>query len=156
MTTSEIAERRGMDPGLYVLRWVDGGDSLASVGHDDDGRNWFAPTNWIARPGMLGMPSFDWNSVASVESVLLERDWRESAAEKPTDLSARVLAALDLLDRARFRVTDAMPGDPAAEWTRFASNNGRRRIEYRDAASSLVRGAFARLLRAGVLVPEEP
>lgn len=151
-----MTERRGMKHGLYVLRWVDGGASLASVGHDDGGRNWFAPTNWIARPGMLSMPSFDWISVASVEPILLERDWREQATETenpPADLRARTLAALDLLGRVRFRAgTEPAGADSAyAAWSDCdATSRGLFDICWKNLSE--VTG----LVRAGVLVPEEP
>ncbi len=35
-------------PGLYRLHWRSGGSSLAAVGITVDGRNWFAPTNWVS------------------------------------------------------------------------------------------------------------
>ena len=33
-------------PGLYEIRWKDGGKSLAAVGITANGRRWLAPTNW--------------------------------------------------------------------------------------------------------------
>lgn len=62
--------------GLYIFRWKSGGASLASVGFDNEGRRWFAPTNWIA------VPSYDWSRVESVETILLEPDWRENGCPK--------------------------------------------------------------------------
>lgn len=65
----ETLERRGMTHGVYVLRWKTGGESLASVGSDEWGRNWFAPSNWLYWPGMTGMPAFDWMPVESCELI---------------------------------------------------------------------------------------
>ncbi|MEM9067159.1 MAG: hypothetical protein AAGE52_01595 [Myxococcota bacterium] len=52
--------------GLYLINWVDGGTSLASVGSDSDGRRWYAPTNWVTVPG------YDWSIVQSAEHL---RSW---------------------------------------------------------------------------------
>ena len=35
-------------PGLYRLYWASGGSSLAAIGMTSDGRNWFAPVNWLS------------------------------------------------------------------------------------------------------------
>lgn len=52
-------------PGLYLVRWKEGGRSQAAIGIGSDGRHWLAPINWVA-------PSFDhWRLVASVERLLL-------------------------------------------------------------------------------------
>lgn len=53
---------KGLPHGIYRLYWTAGGSSVASVGQDDEGDYWFAPTNWIA------VPSFDWRNV---EQLLL-------------------------------------------------------------------------------------
>lgn len=47
-----------LNHGLYVLGWKTGGTSLASVGSNENGSRWFAPTNWIK------VPYFDWSEVA--------------------------------------------------------------------------------------------
>ena len=41
-----------LSPGLYHIKWKDGGESEAAVGVTADGGRWLAPTNWIA-PGDL-------------------------------------------------------------------------------------------------------
>lgn len=68
-------ERRGLAHGLYVIRWREGGASLASVGYDAAGRNWYSPANWTSGP------CFDWSKVESEEPVLLEKDWRDKEEE---------------------------------------------------------------------------
>jgi Protein of unknown function (DUF551) len=60
-------ERRGLEPGLYRLYWSSGGASLAAVGIDREGRNWFAPTNWVNGCWL------DWRKVKRVESIELNK-----------------------------------------------------------------------------------
>lgn len=50
-------------PGLYALWWNSGGYSLASVGVTADGRNWYAPINWIDGP------SSDWSLVRTATKL---------------------------------------------------------------------------------------
>lgn len=33
--------------GVYKIKWKSGGSSLASIGYDGTGKNWFAPCNWV-------------------------------------------------------------------------------------------------------------
>jgi hypothetical protein len=48
--------------GLYVLRWTEGGTSLAAVGQLYDGARWYAPVNWTSRvPG--GIACTNWSLV---------------------------------------------------------------------------------------------
>ncbi len=65
MTKSEL---RNVTLGLYRLHWKEGGVSLASIGCNERGDLWYAPTNWIE------VPSFDWTKVERVSAVLLEKD----------------------------------------------------------------------------------
>lgn len=46
-----------LKPGIYLICWKSGGHSLASVGLDAQGQNWFAPCNWLT------VPSYDWQRV---------------------------------------------------------------------------------------------
>ena len=36
-----------LEHGIYRLHWKSGGSSLASVGSNERGDRWMAPTNWI-------------------------------------------------------------------------------------------------------------
>lgn len=47
--------------GIYLIKWVEGGSSLAAVGTKEDGTRWYAPTNWINLP-----PQSDWTMVESI------------------------------------------------------------------------------------------
>jgi hypothetical protein len=71
-------------PGLYRLFWKSGGTSVASVGCDYSGRNWFAPTNWI------GVPSFYWSLVESFEQI----DVVENTKEAPRTAARSELATV--------------------------------------------------------------
>jgi len=53
-----------LENGLYRLHWFDGGNSIASVGRDENGRTWFAPANWIR------VPSYEWSLVKSADLIL--------------------------------------------------------------------------------------
>ncbi len=53
-----------LSSGLYEIYWKNGGSSLASVGQDENGSMWFAPTNWVA-----SIPCFDWSTAKSVVKV---------------------------------------------------------------------------------------
>jgi len=51
MKRSEAQELRH---GLYRVYWKSGGGrSLASVGSDENGRRWLAPTNWLLSDGKI-------------------------------------------------------------------------------------------------------
>lgn len=43
----KLSDVQQLDHGLYRVYWKSGGSSLASVGSDDSGKRWLAPTNWI-------------------------------------------------------------------------------------------------------------
>lgn len=58
---------KDVEHGLYLIFWKEGGTSLASVGSNQKGERWFAPTNWIK------VPSYDWKSVAAVEKIPVYR-----------------------------------------------------------------------------------
>jgi hypothetical protein len=47
----------GIKHGLYKIYWKSGGNSLAAVGFDREGSNWYAPCNWTS-----GV-SIDWTGV---------------------------------------------------------------------------------------------
>ena len=34
--------------GLYKIKWMEGGESLAAIGSMHDGKRWIAPTNWTS------------------------------------------------------------------------------------------------------------
>lgn len=113
-TEREIARgvRTAMAHGLYVIRWrAGGGVSLAAVGSDSAGRNWYAPTNWIV------VPSFDWAEVESAEPVLhseqkrhpevatAEEKWREgvaAASQRRALAAAKTLPSLEQLVLSNF------------------------------------------------------
>tara|TARA_R110000772_G_scaffold99174_1_gene198717 strand:- start:3940 stop:4299 length:360 start_codon:yes stop_codon:yes gene_type:complete len=44
----KYSDVQNLDHGLYRIWWKDGGSSLASVGSDQHGFRWLAPTNWIS------------------------------------------------------------------------------------------------------------
>lgn len=71
-------ERRGMKHGIYYLHWKSGGKSIAAVGYDRSGNNWFAPCNWIS--GVWK----DWSSVESAE-LLFENDYSNDNELKASD-----------------------------------------------------------------------
>ena len=50
-------------PGLYIIKWKSGGESHASIGMNDNGSNWIAPTNWVS-PTKQG-----WEIADDVESI---------------------------------------------------------------------------------------
>lgn len=60
--------RHGMRHGVYRIYWKCGGSSVASVGFDKTGWNWFAPANWCG-----GVPCFDWSKVRK-EKLLATQD----------------------------------------------------------------------------------
>lgn len=66
----ESAKRKGMKHGLYRLYWKDGGTSLAAVGYNSPGWNWYQPTNWISAE-----PVFDWRPVAGVELLIHDQEY---------------------------------------------------------------------------------
>lgn len=55
--------------GLYVLHWVGGGSSLASVGQLYDGTRWYAPCNWTSATPEGRVTSTDWNMVERAECL---------------------------------------------------------------------------------------
>lgn len=60
-----MAEVKKLTPGLYVVAWNHGGESLAAVGMTVNGGRWLAPVNWVQpsdRPTA-------WHYVASVRAV---------------------------------------------------------------------------------------
>lgn len=59
-------QAKKLSPGIYKIYWKNGGDSLASVGVDEKGDRWLAPTNWT-RPGTAD----HWMEVDRVETRLL-------------------------------------------------------------------------------------
>lgn len=60
MTKSQVEM---LDHGVYRIYWKSGGYSLASVGSDERGERWYAPTNWLIVPG------FDWSAVSHASLV---------------------------------------------------------------------------------------
>lgn len=51
-------------PGLYIIVWMNLTSSMASVGYDQAGNAWYAPTNWSVVPG------YDWSAILSLQPVL--------------------------------------------------------------------------------------
>lgn len=56
--------------GIYLLLWKDGGHSVASVGVNDHGDRWFAPTNW----GGTSVPSYRWDLVDKAILLMQQHD----------------------------------------------------------------------------------
>lgn len=46
-----MSPREEVGPGLYVIRWVSGGESLAAIGIHHCGARWIAPINWTSPRG---------------------------------------------------------------------------------------------------------
>lgn len=72
MTKKEVD---ALVPGIYVLHWKDkhgGGLSVAAVGRDEDGKRWYAPSNWCG-----GVPCSDWRPVLTVELVTTQEHEQE-------------------------------------------------------------------------------
>lgn len=61
MTEKKVQE---LDHGLYRIYWNSGGDSIASIGSNEKGERWLAPTNWI-HVGLTGRKV--WRMVKRVE-----------------------------------------------------------------------------------------
>lgn len=59
---------KGLTHGLYEIYWKSGGSSLAAVGYDTYGNNWYAPCNWISGS------TTDWGMVSAYK-LLLENDY---------------------------------------------------------------------------------
>lgn len=57
-------ETKKLPLGLYKLFWKSGGWSLASVGQDESGNKWIAPTNWIT-PSATDY----WTKISRVEQI---------------------------------------------------------------------------------------
>lgn len=51
--------------GIYLVHWKSGGASLASIGCDESGARWLAPTNWL-HPGKL---QDHFNDIAMLEKL---------------------------------------------------------------------------------------
>ncbi len=55
--------------GVYRIYWKAGGpSSVASVGSDSKGNQWFAPSNWLFL-GKVGPASRDWEGVLKVDLI---------------------------------------------------------------------------------------
>lgn len=68
-----IEEIQSLKHGLYVINWAKdhgGGQSLASVGSERDGRRWFAPTNWTSGSTLMEGHR---ESIQSVRLILASR-----------------------------------------------------------------------------------
>lgn len=79
MTSAQLA---GLHLGVYRLHWKDGSSSVASVGHDESGCYWFAPSNWLhtIRDGVPALPCYDWDNVERVQLIETQQRERMTAA----------------------------------------------------------------------------
>lgn len=62
---------KGMKHGIYEIYWNNGGSSIASVGFDQQGYNWYAPCNWVSGS------TNEWRSVKAVK-LLIPNDYTKS------------------------------------------------------------------------------
>lgn len=77
-------EARQLQLGVYVLLWNSGGHSVVSVGENDYGDRWFAPTNWVG-----GIPCFQWDIVGS--AVLLATQYNDPNVDAIVSLQREVV-----------------------------------------------------------------
>ena len=61
--------------GVYRIYWKVGGNSVASIGSDDYGNQWFAPSNWTFNPKriydgrVIGPIGTKWHNVLKVDLI---------------------------------------------------------------------------------------
>jgi hypothetical protein len=65
-------QARGLELGLYLVKWTDGTTSLASVGQLSNGERWLAPCNWTGKSGAQIASRHHWDTVATVTHVLTQ------------------------------------------------------------------------------------
>ncbi len=51
--------------GLYRIYWKGGGSSLAVVGCNKSGDQWFAPTNWVSGPSY----NYNWGEIVDIRPI---------------------------------------------------------------------------------------
>lgn len=64
MTIKDVAH---LPNGIYEILFTDGSSSLASIGHDNKGKPWFAATNWTGSAEEASA----WKQVKSLRRVVL-------------------------------------------------------------------------------------
>jgi len=95
MTPEQVAKLRH---GLYRIFWTSGGDSLAAVGSDREGKRWLAPTNWVG-----GMGATDnWHEVERVDLITVyEPPNRSEHVQETSNIELTPDEAHALLDKIR-------------------------------------------------------
>ncbi len=73
LTQADVAD---LEPGLYSLRWVGGGESYAAIGCLHDGSHWYAPVNWVnfgtKAPVAASIGCTDWSKVSMIYSLAID------------------------------------------------------------------------------------